>query len=78
MHLKGNFSILNNCIASFREIRYSLPKMPLLSIYNAFLRPHLGHNLRQACKGAFVDSIELIKYKATAFKVLLKEHPILH
>ena len=33
-HLKGKFSIINNGIALLRKLRHSIPRKPLISIYN--------------------------------------------
>ena len=43
IHLKGKLSIINNGIALLRELRHSIPRKPLLSIYMTFLRPHLDY-----------------------------------
>ena len=43
MHLKGEFSIVHNGIALLRKLRHSVPRKPLLSIYQIFLRPHLDY-----------------------------------
>ena len=43
MHLKGNFSIINNGIALTRKLRHSIRRRPMLSIYKTFLRPRLDY-----------------------------------
>ena len=43
MHLKEKISVVNNGIALLRKLRYSIPRKSLLSIYKAFLRPHLDY-----------------------------------
>ena len=43
IHLKGEFSIINNGIAFLRKSRHSIPRKPLLPIYKTFLRPHLDY-----------------------------------
>ena len=41
MHLKGKFPIINNGMALLRKWRHSIPRKPLLSTYETFLRLHL-------------------------------------
>ena len=43
MHLKDKFSDVNNSIALLGKLRYSISRKPLLSVYMAFLRPHLKY-----------------------------------
>ena len=43
MHLKEKISIVNNNIVLLRKVRCSIHRKPLLSIYKAFLRPHLDY-----------------------------------
>ena len=51
------FSIINNGIALLRKLIYSLPRKPLLSIYETLLRPHLDYDnviYDKSCKEKFI------------------------
>ena len=69
MHLKRKkSSFLNNGIALLRKLRYSIPRKPLLSIYKAFLRPHLDYCdviYDKPRNEKFIDTLESIQYNAT-------------
>ena len=68
MHLKEKISIVNNGIALLRKLRYSIPRKPLLSIYKAFLRPHLDYCdviYDKPRNEKFIDTLESIQYNAT-------------
>ena len=68
MHLKEKISIVNNDIALSRKLRYSITREPLLSIYKAFLRPHLDYCdviYDKSRNEKFLDTLESIQYNAT-------------
>ena len=62
MHLKENFSIVNNDKPLLR--RYSIPSKPLLSIHKTLLRPHLDYcdaNYDKPPSERFRDTLEPIQ-----------------
>ena len=68
MHLKENISIVNNGIAILRKLRDSISRKPLLSIYKAFLRPHLDYYdviYDKPRNEQFINTLESIQYNAT-------------
>ena len=68
MHLKEKISIVNNGVALLRTLRYSIPRKPLLSIFKAFLRPHLDYCdlvYDKPRNEKFIDTLESIQYSAT-------------
>ena len=65
MHLKDKISIVNNGIALLTKLRYSIPRKPLLSIYKAFLRPHLDYCDVIYDKPRNEKNLESIQYNAT-------------
>ena len=68
MHLKEKISIVNNGIDLLRKLRYSITRKPLLSIYKAFLRPHLDYCdviYDKPRNEKFIDTLESIQYNAT-------------
>ena len=81
MHLKEKISIVNNGIGLLRNLRCSISRKPLLSIYEAFLRPHLDYcdvMYEKPRNEKFIDTLESIQYNATlaitgAIKVTFKE-----
>ena len=68
MHLKEKISIVNNGVALLRTLRYPIPRKPLLSIFKAFLRPHLDYCdlvYDKPRNEKFIDTLESIQYSAT-------------
>ena len=68
MHLKEKISIVNNGVDLLRTLRYSIPRKPLLSIFKAFLRPHLDYCdlvYDKPRNEKFIDTLESIQYSAT-------------
>ena len=68
MHLKEKISIVNNGVALLRTLRYSIPRKPLLSIFKAFLRPHLDYCdlvYDKPRNEKFIDTLESIQCSAT-------------
>ena len=65
IHLKGEFSIINNGIALLRKSRHSIPRKPLLPIYKTFLRPHLDYCdliYDKSHNETFTDTVESFQY----------------
>ena len=40
-HLKNTYSKVNKTIGLLRKLHNTLPRLPLLTIYKSFIRPHL-------------------------------------
>ena len=68
MHLKEKISIVNNGIGLLWNLRCSISRKPLLSIYEAFLRPHLDYcdvMYDKPRNEKFIDTLESIQYNST-------------
>ena len=42
-HLKNMYSKLNKTIGLLRKLQNTLPRLPLLTIYKSYIRPHLDY-----------------------------------
>ena len=42
-HLKNIYSKVNKTIGLLRKLNNTLPRLPLLTIYKSFIRPHLDY-----------------------------------
>ena len=42
-HLKNIYSKVNKTIGLLRKLHNTLPRLPLLTIYKSFIRPHLDY-----------------------------------
>ena len=42
-HLKNTYSKVNKTIGLLRKLHNTLPRLPLLTIYKYFIRPHLDY-----------------------------------
>ena len=68
IHLKEKISIINNGMALLRKLKYSIPRKPLLSIYEAILRPHLEHCdviYDKPHNEKLINTLESIQYNGT-------------
>ena len=66
-HLKNVFNKTNKTIGLLRRLSNSLPRQALLTIYKAFVRPHLDYGdvlYDQAFNNSFHTKIESIQYNA--------------
>ena len=66
-HLKNIQAKVNKSIALLRKLQTILPRPTLLTIYKAFIRPHLDHGdtiYDQAYNDSFHQKLESIQYNA--------------
>ena len=66
-HLRNTFKKLNRIISLLRKLRHNLPTVPLVTIYNFFLRPHLDYGdilFDQTFNNSFHEKLESIQYNA--------------
>ena len=66
-HLKNIKAKVNKSIALLRKLQTILPRPTLLTIYKAFIRPHLDHGdtiYDQAYNDSFHQKLESIQYNA--------------
>ena len=67
-HLENIHAKVNKSIALLRKLQTILPRPTLLTIYKAFIRPHLDHGdtiYDQAYNDSFHQKLESIQYNAT-------------
>ena len=66
-HLKSIFNKVNKTIGLSRKLHNSLPRLPLLTIYKSFIRPHLDYGniiYDQAYNVSFHQKLESIQYNS--------------
>ena len=66
-HLKSIFSKVNKTISLLRKLHHILPRLPLLTIYKSFIRPHLDYGdiiYDQAYNASFHQKLDSIQYNA--------------
>ena len=66
-HLKNIYSKINKTIGLLRKLHNTLPRLPLLTIYKSFIRPHLDYSdviYYQAYTASFYQKIEYVKYNS--------------
>ena len=68
IHIKTILTIVNIAIGLLRKFQQVLPRPPLITIYKAFIRPHLDYGdviFDQAFNNSFHQRLESIQYNAT-------------
>ena len=71
-HLKSIFNKVNKTIGLLRKLHSTLPRLPLLSIYKSFIRPHLDYGdiiYAQAYNVSFHQKLESIQYNSVTVTV---------
>ena len=66
-HLKTIFQKTNKTIGLLRELQTLLPRVPLITIYKSFIRPHLDYGdmiYDQTFNMLFQQKMETIQYNA--------------
>ena len=66
-HLKNIYSKVNKTIGLLRKLHNTLPRLPLLTIYKSFIRPHLDYSdiiYVQAYTALFHQKIESVQYNS--------------
>ena len=66
-HLKSIFNRVNKTIGLLPKLYNTLPRLPLLTIYKPFIRPHLDYGdiiYDQACNVSFPQKLEFIQYNS--------------
>ena len=66
-HLKMMTTKINKTIGLLRKLQNLLPKTALITIYKAFVRPHLDYGdilYDQAFNFSFLQKLEFIQYRA--------------
>ena len=66
-HLKNIYSKVNKTIGLLRKLHNTLPRLPLLTIYKSFIRPHLDYGgiiYDQAYTALFHQKIESVQYNS--------------
>ena len=66
-HLLNVFKTVNRTIGLIRKLQNVLPRITLVTIYKAFVRPHLDYGdilYHQAFNNSFHDRLESIQYNA--------------
>ena len=66
-HLKSIFNKVNKTIGLLRKFHNTLPRLPLLTIYKSFIRPHLDYGdiiYDQAYNVSFHQKLESIQYNS--------------
>ena len=66
-HLKSIFNKVNKTIGLLRKLHNTLPRLPLLTIYKSFIRPHLDYGdvlYDQAYNVSFHPKLESIQYNS--------------
>ena len=64
-HLKSIFDKVNKTIGLLRKLHNTLPRLPLLTIYKSFIRPHLDYDdiiYDQAYNVSFHQKLESLQY----------------
>ena len=65
-YLKSIFNKVNKTIGLLRKLRNILPRLPLLTIYKSFIRPHLdyGDIIYEQAYVSFHQKLESIQYNS--------------
>ena len=66
-HLKNIYSKVNKTMGLLRKLHNTLPRLPLLTIYKSFIRPHLDYSdviYDQAYTASFHQKIESVQYNS--------------
>ena len=66
-HLKSIFNKVNKTIGLLHKLHNTLPRLPLLTIYKSFIRPHLDYGdiiCDQAYNVSFHPTLEFIQYNS--------------
>ena len=66
-HLKNIYSKVNKTMGLLRKLHNTLPRLPLLTIYKSFIRPHLDYGdviYDQAHTASFHQKIEPVQYNS--------------
>ena len=66
-HLKSIFNKVNKTIGLLRKLHNTLSRLPLLTIYKSFIRPHLDYGdiiYNQAYNVSFHQKLESIQYNS--------------
>ena len=66
-HLKGILNKVNKTIGLLHKLHNTLPRLPLLTIYKSFIRPHLDYGViiyDQAYNVSFHPKLESIQYNS--------------
>ena len=66
-HLRNIYSKVNKTIGLLRKLHNTLPRLPLLTIYKSFIRPHLDYGdiiYDQAYTALFHQKIESVQYNS--------------
>ena len=66
-HLKNIYSKVNKTIGLLRKLNNTLARMPLLTTYKSFIRPHLDYGdvkYDQAYTASFHQNIESVQYNS--------------
>ena len=66
-HLKNIYSKINKTIGLLRKLHNTLPRLPLLTIYKSFIRPHLDYSdviYDPAYTASFYQKIEYVQYNS--------------
>ena len=67
MHIKTVSCKVNKGIYMIKKLRYALPRKSLLTIYKAFLRPHVNYGdvfFDQPSNKSVCGKLESVQYKA--------------
>ena len=63
-HLKNIYSKVNKTIGLLRKLHNTLPRLPLLTIYKSFIRPHLDYDDVIYDQASFHQKIESVQYNS--------------
>ena len=66
-HLKNIYSKVNKTIGLLRKLHNTLPRVPLLTIYQSFIKPHLDYGdiiYDQAYTASSHQKIESVQYNS--------------
>ena len=66
-HLKNKYSKVNKTMGLLCKLHNTLPRLPLLTIYKSFIRPHLDYGdviYDQAYTASFHQKIESVQYNS--------------
>ena len=75
-HLKSMLSKVNKTVGLLRKLHNTLPRLPLLTIYKSFRRPHLDYGdviYDQAYNVSFHQKLESIQYNSALVRKPLKK-----
>ena len=67
LDLKSTFNKVNKTIGLLRKLHNTLPRLPLLTIYKSFIRPHLDYGdiiYDQAYNVSFHQKLKSIQYNS--------------